>query len=74
MRAVLGAIFGAELLAALRVATFGFWWAGRAERRRGKFSGKDSGALKSDDAAQMRPPVADDCVAFDWIDRRMGRK
>lgn len=74
MRAVLRVIFTAELLAALRVATFGFWWSARAERRRGKFSGNDSGALKGADAAQMRPPIADDAVAFDWVDRRMGRE
>lgn len=47
MRLVLRRIFGAELSAALHLTAVGEWWAARAARRYGKFSGKSSKTLKS---------------------------
>lgn len=71
MRAIFARVYFAELIAACRVAAFGDWWAARAARRYGKFSGEYSGPLNSVEDA---PGPADDGVAFDWIDRRMGRE
>jgi len=42
MRHVLAAVIYAELQIAMHIATAGEWWAARAARRYGKFSGKPS--------------------------------
>ena len=47
MRKVLAVIFAIELQLSLHLGAAGEWWAARAARRYGKFSGNNSSALKS---------------------------
>ncbi|WP_277355192.1 hypothetical protein [Paracoccus hibiscisoli] len=42
MRRILITFYSAQIMAALRLGTFGEWWAARAAHRLGKLSGEDS--------------------------------